>query len=213
MTNPTAHPVFFSVDVETTSTSPFDGELLTVGIQPVVVPATFAAGFLWDEAEQYGPGLHVAIDCTHVYSEWFKTIHDHASTLSWWLRQNQQAQDAAWRDTSIERLPEVTAAERIMDFVEDVCPAFSDRVFVGNPVSFDRPWIDRLFMHAGYPIPFSHRTLCLRSMRFGATRSGGWGPERVLHDPLIPHHALHDAQAQADDLIDILRLREHPTDS
>lgn len=198
---------FFSVDVETTTTSPISGHLLTVGIQPVhVYDDDYSNPIISPES------LYLRIDRTAYYDSWYADLHDPNSTLSWWLRQNSEAQSEAFRDLDLERIPATEAAALISRFVELVEPSYWHRVFTANPVSFDYPWIDSLYVEAstGNPTirnPFPYRTLCLRSMRFGLSSSNVWSAERAYHDPEIPHHALSDAQAQARDLILILRER------
>jgi len=205
----TTAPTFFSVDVETTHTSPTRGSVLTVGIQVVDTQDD-----RWDKYHMTSQTLYCRIDRTDYYPTWFRTLTDPDSTLSWWLKQNDEAQAEAFRDVTLERMKPGDAADIITDFVVRNQPDPKRRVFVANPVSFDKPWVDTLFeeveMLDAYPArnPFPHRTLCLRSMRFGLQAGNGWGPERVNHDPVIPHHALSDAIAQARDLIAMLTERE-----
>lgn len=198
---------FFSVDVETTTTSPHTGHLLTVGIQPVqIFDENYANPIISAES------LYLRIDRTAYYADWYADLHDPNSTLSWWLRQNSTAQAEGFRDLDLERISGTEAASLITRYVELVEPSYWHRVFTANPVSFDYPWIDALYVEAGavdpsIRNPFPHRTLCLRSMRFGLNPTQTWKPERDYHDPEIPHHALYDAQAQARDLVMILRER------
>lgn len=202
----TTAPTFFSVDVETTHTSPTQGHLLTIGIQIVETRDD-----RWD-SYHLTDSLYCRVDRTDIYPEWFQTLTDPASTLSWWLKQNDEAQAEAFREMRLTRHSAGEVADVITDFVVRAQPAPTRRVFVANPVSFDKPWVDALFEEARGPFrpsnPFPHRTLCLRSMRFGLQPGNEWGPERVNHNPAIPHHALSDAIAQAEDLVAMLTERE-----
>lgn len=196
-------PTLFSVDVETTSTDPHNGWLLTVGVQPVTFPTGNIAAPVLD-----GRTFYERIDRIHHYPRWFATLTDSGSTLSWWLKQNSDAQAEAFRDLTLERLEPDTVAARLIDYVETIEPEPEARVFVANPATFDKAWIDDLFAETGYPNPFHYRTLCLRSMRFGLVPGDKWGAARDDHNPAIPHHAFHDAYAQAQDLARMLETRE-----
>lgn len=198
-------PTFFSVDVETTHTDPMRGHLLTVGIVPVV-----CVNNEWRSPTLTGNDLYLRIDQSAHYDTFFNDLLDRKSTMSWWLRQNDEAQDEAFRDVTLERNDEEWTAAAITYYVNQVEPDFSQRVFVGNPVAFDKAWLDALYSkHPFTQNPFPHRCLCLRSMRFGLRPGNDWSPARPVHDPNIPHHALYDAWAQAQDLIDLLINREN----
>lgn len=199
-------PTFFSVDVETTSTDPTDGHLLTVGVQPVHFPTGNIA-----EPALTADFFYARIDCRHIYRQWFETLTDPKSTLSWWLKQNDHAQAEAFRDIRLQRFSADTVAEWLSKFVVDIEPEPEARVFVANPVTFDKAWIDRLFTSTGHANPFHYRTLCLRSMRFGLVAGDKWGAARDDHNPDTPHHAFDDAYAQAQDLIRLLTTREKDT--
>lgn len=176
---------FFSVDVETSSTNPFTGELLTVGIVPINA----------DNLEIL-PGRHWAL-------EYDKDNCD-PKTVEWWKEQNQVAYEAAWEG---ERLPTETAAAQIRNYVCSFSEVLHDRVFAANPASFDWAWMEKLFAFSEYDTPFSHRTLCMRNVLYGLT-GGVWGNSRykevLVNYPDIPHHALSDAESQAKDLVNIL---------
>lgn len=208
--NPTAHPTYFVVDVETTDLSPLNGHLLTVGIVVVRMHSieTSSGRYVDIPIMREEERVHIAIDQSANYEKWFLTVLDPASTFSWWLKQSRAAQDAAWRDASIPRMSEREAARAIIDFAIQHEPDKDRRVFTANPASFDYPWIDALFTKVDMGNPFPHRTLCLRSLRYGICRLNQWTPERTIHAPVIPHHALEDAIDEAFDLIDILQIRE-----
>jgi hypothetical protein len=203
--------VFFSVDVETTHTDPTKGKLLSVGIQPV----------LWRQGEPAQliaqRQFYMRLNQTSHYAEWFATLTDPTSTLSWWLKQDPRVQDEAFRDEALERHSVVTVATRMADFVEQVCDDIGEdiplkhRVFCANPVVFDKAWIDAMWAEAmdewellTYDYPFHYRALCLRSMGFGLRVGDGWDTWGRTHQADLPHHALSDAWAQALDLKEML---------
>lgn len=185
---------FFNVDVECTATVPSMGYLLTVGIVPVVHD-----GLGW---VLHRDRLYVRLD--HGIDALTIPRPAHYTSMPWWIEQSDEAQDEAYRDDTLVRVPPSLAARMIVEFVGQVQPEWSQRFFTANPVSFDKPWLDDLFASNGMPSPFHYRSLCLRSMKFGMDPSRGFGSSRETHDPAIPHHALHDAEAQARDLIDML---------
>ena len=170
--------VFFSVDVETSGLNPFvsDHQLLSVG-----------AVALGDD------GLFL--------ERWYERITDEgtwdAGTREWWLQQNAEAR----RDIfDIEGLDRFEAATSFVGWVNDIT---DHAVFVANPCTFDHAWVLRWLTECGRKMPFDYRTLCLRSADW-ARNPGPWGLDRNGHQPVIPHHALHDAQAQALDLLAII---------
>jgi len=174
---------FFSVDVETTSTNPFKGQLLSVGIVPIN----------GDTLEVYD-GIHIPV-------EYDPDGYIDGSTYDWWRQQGDEAFQAAW---DIEnRLSKTAAAAAASNFVNRFSDNLKERVFCANPVSFDYPWLQKLFAETGTENPWNHRTVCMRSMYFGIT-GGVWGENREAgnwHHSELPHHALSDAQAQAYDFV------------
>ena len=175
---------FFSVDVETTSTNPFDGQLLSVGIVPIDGETLEVMDGLYLRM-QYDP--MGAID---------------PSTQTWWEAQKRDIYEEAW-GLGVDRLSPEAATKEIVDFVASYSDNLKDIVFCANPVSFDHPWILKLFAEAGVEVPFHHRTVCMRSMYFGIV-GGTWGQPRESGDwnhSEKPHHAYHDAYAQALDFV------------
>lgn len=174
---------FFSVDVETTSPNPFKGQLLSVGIVPID-----------GETLEIHEGLHIPID-------YDPDGYIDPATLEWWKDQDEAVYDVAWGLNA--RLSKEVAASVIKTFVTSFSDVIHERVFCANPVSFDYPWLLKLFAETGNDNPWSHRTVCMRSMYFGIT-GGKWGEKRETgdwHYPDQPHHALSDAEAQAYDFI------------
>ena len=194
---------FFSCDVETTSTSPLTGDLLTLGIQPI----RFYADQL---AIEYPKNLYIRIEQQETLDQdpnWGDADNP-ASSYGWWIKQNEQAQDEAWRDRTLVRHDLITAAKMVSEFVKEIEQDPEQRIFVANPVSFDKPWFEQMFWMADVEDPFHYQSLCLRSMKFGLRKESPWVMTRDNHEPKIPHHALWDAVAQAHDLISMLGERD-----
>ena len=190
----TDYPTFFSFDVETTATVVEAGELLTVGCVPVVHDDE--AG--WTKFPQH---FYMRLDVpTRVTAERF-------SSLAWWREQSDEVRAEAYQDRDLLRFDRPTVAKALAEWMAFVEPVWERRIFTANPVSFDKPWIDKLYYWADMDLPYHHRSLCLRSMKFGIDPTVGYGSDRTTHQSLLPHHALADADAQAQDLIDMLNGR------
>lgn len=186
---------FFSVDVETSGFTPATGRLLTVGIH-VVRPTKYGGELMPDS-------LYVRMTRGVVKPD--------DSSMAWWAEQDEIVRNEAYADDTLVRHSPIVAARMICEFVANVCPEPEGRVFVANPVAFDKMWMTSLFDEARLIDPFHYRSLCLRSMKFGLNPGSEWGNDRSDHKPLIPHHALSDAHAQALDLCDMLNERSERT--
>ena len=196
------HETYVVVDVETSHTDPAEGFIFTIGACVV----------------QYD-GEIVTIDNNYYYqrinqrakindSDWFKTIYEPRSTLSWWLKQDFEVQHAAWRTEDQMGCPEFVAADAFYRWVSDA--ADPERpIFVANPATFDYSWITALFAAHYMPNPFDYRTLDLRSMAFGA-KGNDWRylNQQREHRSQVPHHAFWDAYAAALDLQDLISRRD-----
>jgi DNA polymerase III epsilon subunit-like protein len=177
---------YFSVDVETTSTDILQGELLTVGVVVVSESGYFTG-------QEFYTGRN------------FQGLSD-TDTMKWWTEHEEAKKEAFSHDLSSDEL-----ATALLWWVNGVEPDKKKRVFVANPASFDRNWIDMLYSSTRIENPFPYRSLCLRSMRFGLSPGQEWGAERdykEFHNN-FPHHALEDARSQALDLNYLLGLRDH----
>lgn len=193
---------FFSVDVETSALDPWTGHLLTVGIQPVCwTPG--ARPFMTPDK------LYVRIDREEslAISGWDNPDNP-SDTYQWYMKQESIVADEAWRNPTLVRHDPETAARMIAEFCLEIEADPKERVFVANPVSFDKMWLEELFATTGVTNPFHYQTLCLRSMKFGIRQASPWGMTRDNERPLIPHHAFHDAYAQALDLVAMLAERD-----
>ena len=171
---------FFSVDVETSGLNPFVSEHQLLSVGALVV---FDEGLIGDS--------------------WYERITDAGTwdtgTREWWAQQNERARKEIFDVSGVD--PHL-AARQFVAWVKDVT---DHAVFVANPCTFDHAWVLRWVTEAGETMPFDYRTLCLRSADWGRN-PGPWGLERNGHRPVVAHHALHDAQAQAFDLIELLRI-------
>ena len=194
---------FFSVDVETSSVSPWNGLLLTVGIKPILFEPGEKPELLDDE-------FYIRIDRYDELNSigWGKDSGCGYETYLWWLSQNEEAQNEAWKDTSLHRCSEIDAANEIANWVSSIQEEHKKRIFVANPVSFDMMWLTELFEVTKVKNPFHYQTLCLRSMKFGLRNQSAWTYSRDNHNPEVPHHALHDAKAQALDFIQMIGERD-----
>lgn len=170
--------VFFSIDVETSGLNPFEREHQLLSVGAVAVSDN---------------GL--------ILDSWYERLQGNDTwdpdTREWWQGQNVAARSAIF--DYIGEPPEAAARE----FVAWVTNITDHAVFVANPCTFDHAWVLRWLTECGAKMPFDYRTLCLRSADWGRNPSP-WGGERTGHRPVAPHHALHDAQAQAFDLIGLL---------
>lgn len=197
---------FFSVDVETSDTRLGLGHLLTIGVQPVRWSAGSDPVMLPDR-------FYVRVGLA-LPQGWLTPPSDERANFSdthvWWWEQNEEARNEAFADRSLLRHDDAAAARMLAEFVTEHEPEPEHRIFVANPVAFDKPWIDLLFAQNHVDNPFHYRSLCLRSMKFGLRSGSSWGSDRETHDPKIPHHAYWDAEAQARDLIGMLEERDGP---
>lgn len=193
---------FFSLDVETSGLTPWDGYLLTIGVQPVLFDVETQAPSLSQER------FYVRIDRSELLDQYGWTEPGVSDTYAWWMEQNEEAKREAWLDPDLLRHSAFAAAEMLHRWVVKVEPEQKNRIFVANPVSFDKMWIDALYGETGLMGPFHYQSLCLRSMKFGLRKKSSWGSSRDNHDPKVPHHAFHDAYAQALDLIVMLNERD-----
>lgn len=222
---------FFSVDIETTHSRLLpEASILTIGAtafhyepggrlnfgmaldNPFYVVVWSQNAVYWYNRHKKAPG-QLEIDAPFDPSD---------SWDFWQLPENERAFAAATDhlvgEGAREYHTENQAAALLYEYVTQLEPDPSQRCFVANPVSFDKPFIERMFNRYNVTAqfgrsrledPFHYRSLCLRSMSFGQTRMQPWGSDRTNHEPEFRHHALSDAKAQAKDLVRLLRQRDH----
>lgn len=195
---------YFSVDVETSGLIPNEvgSHLLSLG-----AVAVSQDGWVIDT-------FYARINAP-LPNAWFLPP-DHQSiidtpnkTLQFWKGVEAEAPFAAneaYADRWVPRRALPPVAETFSNWVMQYGTDWEDRIFVANPVSFDHAWIIDMMRRAGVTNPFHYRTLCLRSMAFGAAgNKSDWQDSHLrTHRPKHPHHPLSDAYAQAQDLITLL---------
>jgi DNA polymerase III alpha subunit (gram-positive type) len=176
---------YYSVDVETTGPIAGIHDLLSVGAVALSEDGTII--------DKWHGVLDIADD---------NLIWDE-STRDWWSSQDAVVYEMARNNGE----PADVLAAFFVDWVNDS----PDPCFVANPVGFDWPFICYWLYTSEMKNPFGHRPLCLRSMHFGL-RKVEWGGERESWGEFsipskIPHYALEDAIAQAEELRLMLKAR------
>lgn len=193
---------FFVVDVETSGVNPCQDVVFSLGCVAVTYDervATIEANYFYE-----------AIDQTEWIqaSDWFSTVMDQQSTLSWWLRQPIDVQKAAWRAEGV-RFREREVASMFCDFVAGMTAGTESKpIFAASPASFDKPFIDQMLRNSGEKDPFDYRSLCIRSMAYGFGLATPWGVNGWQNRSQVPHHALYDAYGAALDLVMLLSERD-----
>lgn len=193
---------FFVTDIETSGVDPTHDVIFSIGCVVVTFDgecATIDANYFYETIDQ-SEWIQA--------SDWFSTVMDPQSTLSWWLRQPIDVQKAAWRGEGV-RFREREVASMFCDFVAGMTAHLTTKpVFAASPASFDKPFVDKLLRDAGEKDPFDYRTLCVRSMAFGNHGGMAWGNNGWQHRSQAPHHALYDAYGAALDLQKLLSDRD-----
>lgn len=164
---------FFSVDVETSGLVPGSkgAELLSIG-----AVAVSHDGWIVDT-------FYERIDVS-LHSDWYLPPDDayiqalpDDSTLKFWKgveSVDSYVAGEAYADTQLSRSSAYYVADQLEAWVLNFGQTWEDRIFVANPVSFDFAWTQDLLRRGAVSNPFHYRTLCLRSMAFGAADSAQW---------------------------------------
>lgn len=193
---------FFVVDIETSGVDPTTDVIFSLGCVVVTYngeTATIEPNYFYESIDQTD-----WIKATN----WFDTIMDQQSTLSWWLRQPIDVQKAAWR-ANLNRFRQNEVASMFVDFVAAMVAGTSSRpVFAASPSNFDRPFVDELLRNSGEDNPFDYRSLCVRSLAYGRREHMDWGVNGWQHRSQVPHHALYDAYGAALDLQMLISERD-----
>ena len=193
---------FFVVDVETSGVNPYHDVVFSLGCVVVNYDeelATIDANYFYETIDQ-SEWIQA--------SDWFSTVMDPQSTLSWWLRQPIDVQKAAWRAEGV-RFREREVASMFCDFVAGMTAGTGAKpIFVASPASFDKPFVEQMLRNAGEKDPFDYRTLCVRSMAYGCRTAMPWGANGWQNRSQVPHHALYDAYGAALDLQMLLAERD-----
>lgn len=184
--------VFISLDVETTGPAPGTGELCTIG----------AVAFDEHTLEDVGGEFYTRLRPEGTGWGWEE------STAKWWMEQDHEVRNEAMGDG-----PDRVPAHGALASLAAWAASLGEEVTVAaHPACFDWAWINvYMWRHLGRN-PLGYRALCLRSMGYGMSDLD-WGADRTDDADLyvaseVPHHALHDAKAQAEQLKRMLRLRK-----
>jgi hypothetical protein len=189
--------MFYSLDVEASSTSPFSGELLTVGIV-----AVDSNGYIYNTLTFY-----MRLD-VRLSKEWYNPeLPTHNETLKWWRDQAEDVRGEAYENRHLTRTSEREVCDELTAYFVQTCPDKNERFLVANPIAYDKPWIDKMFARQDLEVPYHYRSLCLRSMKFGLDPQPIFGSDRTTNLPGNAHHALSDAIAQAKDLQDMIHVK------
>jgi hypothetical protein len=184
--------MYFVTDVETSGLTPWNGELLTIGIQPVTEQGDVLVG-----ENLYIRLSHLARD-PRLIPEVNQT-----DTNKFWLDQEAEIIEEAFGFRQ-ERTAPLTACFIIKEWMEQIEPEWNQRFIVANPIAFDKMWMEYLYASREVPVPFHYRCLCLRSMRFGLEATQVFGSAHGNHESEKPHHGLYDAIGEAWDLADMI---------
>ena len=192
--------MFFVVDFETSGLTPWTGSPLTIGVVPVdqdgnILSARFYERFTHREDEPM----------TLFDSQAYMT-----DTEQWWCSDAvpNEAYLEAW--VKQPRLPRAEVLTQLCNWVEFNTPVGESAFVAANPSFFDKMWLEYLFADTGIANPFHYRTLCLRSMRFGLEHEDEtFGSSKGAQEPVIEHHALYDAEAEAQDLSNLIKMKKN----
>ena len=115
-------------------------------------------------------------------------------TLVWWMRQSDEARMAV--TSGGQDIREVL--NNFAGYLQYVGGAQHKHIW-GNGASFDNVILHAAYVQAGIPLPWNYKgDRCFRTLR-------ALHPEVPEVKPTILHHALYDAKAQAQQLLNILR--------
>lgn len=191
--------MFFVVDVETSGLTPWTGELLSVGIVPVTEFGEIEPDI---ENHFYSRVVYQGANIHYISEE------NMTPTQKWWLEQDYVVRDEAWNGYPRTHLYKLRNA--INEYVERIEPDKSKRFIAANPVAFDKMWLESVYAQEYNKLwPFHYRCLCLRSMRYGLEfEETEYGSAKGAQESQVPHHAYHDALAEAYDLKHLIELKE-----
>jgi len=203
-----SEPTYFAVDVETVRTAPTSHSVVSIG---VVELAT-------------GKWFYTALD-SRTANNWLQSeASNKDSACDWWARdENEAAARELFQGDQLNRWevgaehPSDTATlamlmgsrgdqgsvTLLVSYLQAWVRSFSgERVFVAAPASFDWGHVAAAFAAQDIPMPWSHRTLDVRSWicakyDLPITCSRDEWPAELRHESEFAHHALYDALALA----------------
>jgi hypothetical protein len=202
-TEPVPGTHFFCVDVETSGLRVWEegSHLLTIGVVVVDEHGNVVDDFY----RRMNVLLHPAW-----YNESMSSISE---TMTWWRGQSELAKQEAYLDPFRDRHDPATASRHLIEFVTQYGSDWTERLFVADPDKFDWVWTDWLISQSGSPDPFWYHAIDMWSYRHGVAAQKRTGKmkgrlnlsaKHKTHEAKVPHHALSDAFALAEDLCDFL---------
>lgn len=115
-------------------------------------------------------------------------LHRDLETIKWWNDQSPESQ-AAFENPDDLRF----GLLRFSHWLEQICPDNSSLKLWANDPHFDMSILESAYHVVGLPVPWHYRAP--RSMKTATDLAGLTRDEYV--SATVPHHALHDAIAQA----------------
>ena len=209
-------PTYFAVDVETVRTAPTKRSLVSIGVVELVTGRLFYAALsswtanIWLQSE----------------------ANSKDSACDWWARDENEAaarelfqgggysrwvigaarphpgvaehpRDVAMASCGTRGVDRRNAWTRSLGYLQTWVESFpGERVFVAAPASFDWGHVAAAFAFEDIQMPWSHRTLDVRSWicakyDLPITCSRDEWPAELRHESEFAHHALYDALALA----------------
>ena len=157
-------------DLETTGTEP-GCCVLSIALVPVGIP----------EIEPF-------YECISHEDSLLQGFHDELDTLAWWDKQKKEVQEEAFSGTRKLR----SVLESLSFYMDVVSDLGSKKAYLwGNGKDFDNAILSTLFKRMGMKQPWDFRNNhCYRDL-------ASYYPWIAKIKSEIPHHALHDAKAEA----------------
>lgn len=195
---------YFCVDVETSDLRVDRGDVLSVGMVVMDVDGHVVDSF------------YRRVDVRGLHPSWYhEELPAQTDTQEWWRSQSPFVKYEAYADRLLPRFSAGKVGSDLRNMVLSYGESWGDRIFVASPGSFDRKWVDTLIVAAGgVEDPFWYHELDMYSMGVATHAAGRKGASKGLidpthrfptHDAEIPHHALSDAFALAQDLSKFLK--------
>jgi hypothetical protein len=154
------------------------------------------------------------IENPNLHPSWFNESSPPISeTQKWWREQRNIAKDEAYRDPFRDRHPASTVSRHFYEFCMQYGTDWTERLFVASPDKFDWVWTDYLLSQSRHPDPFWYHGIDIWSIRHGVAAQKRTGKVKgklnltkrfESNEAEIPHHALSDAFALAQDLCEFL---------
>lgn len=115
-------------------------------------------------------------------------------TVLWWLKQSDAAREAVWKHGCQIQV----ALSQFADYLRWQAGDRHPHIW-GNGATFDNVILHTAYVQAGIALPWDYKgDRCFRTLR-------ALHPEVPDVEPRLAHHALEDAHAQAEQLLNILR--------